>query len=217
MYKLKRKDIDQVNDDFSDFSLSSPATKIRRLDAELPPIIEEDEIPEAPVIEELSASPVNEERAVVLFKPFNTHLLHSPSKFSVTIDSDIISGFKKQFLQSGNPASLNSADDEAAAMSKTNIVSENECRAVVPWVPSIVPSIVGEDVSSLEAPQSMDPDDMGEASMDIEESNNVSMEQEPGYGFGGLNASEGIQQWPQQHCMIPQPPQNTFTPITWFR
>lgn len=29
--KLKRKDLDQVNDDFSDFSLSSPARKIRRL------------------------------------------------------------------------------------------------------------------------------------------------------------------------------------------
>lgn len=29
--KMKRKDLDQVNDDFSDFSLSSPARKIRRL------------------------------------------------------------------------------------------------------------------------------------------------------------------------------------------
>ena len=29
--KMKRKDLDDVNDDFSDFSLSSPARKIRRL------------------------------------------------------------------------------------------------------------------------------------------------------------------------------------------
>lgn len=29
--KMKRKDIEEVNDDFSDFSLSSPARKIRRL------------------------------------------------------------------------------------------------------------------------------------------------------------------------------------------
>lgn len=29
--KMKRKDLDQINDDFSDFSLSSPARKIRRL------------------------------------------------------------------------------------------------------------------------------------------------------------------------------------------
>lgn len=64
----------------------------------MPPIIEEDEFPEAPVIEELSTPPVNEERAVVLFKPVNTHLLHSPSKFSVTVDSEIISGFKSKYL-----------------------------------------------------------------------------------------------------------------------
>lgn len=29
--KMKRKDLDQFNDEFSDFSLSSPARKIRRL------------------------------------------------------------------------------------------------------------------------------------------------------------------------------------------
>lgn len=29
--KMKRKDLDQINDEFSDFSLSSPARKIRRL------------------------------------------------------------------------------------------------------------------------------------------------------------------------------------------
>lgn len=29
--KMKRKDIDEVNDEFCDFSLSSPARKIRRL------------------------------------------------------------------------------------------------------------------------------------------------------------------------------------------
>lgn len=29
--RMKRKEIDRVNDDFSDFSLSSPASKIRRL------------------------------------------------------------------------------------------------------------------------------------------------------------------------------------------
>lgn len=29
--KMKRKDLEEVNDDFSEFSLSSPARKIRRL------------------------------------------------------------------------------------------------------------------------------------------------------------------------------------------
>jgi len=87
--KLKRKDIDQVNDDFSDFSLSSPATKIRRLDAELPPIIEEEE----PFVE-------NHEKAIVLFNPFlhpNLHNhLRSPSTLSLSLNSDLISGFKSK-------------------------------------------------------------------------------------------------------------------------
>ncbi|KAK9098313.1 hypothetical protein Syun_025358 [Stephania yunnanensis] len=43
MMKMKRKDLEEVVDDFTDFYLTSPARKIRRLDAELPPIMEEDE------------------------------------------------------------------------------------------------------------------------------------------------------------------------------
>lgn len=35
---MKRKEIDDVNDDFSDFSLSSPARKIRRL-VNIPPCL----------------------------------------------------------------------------------------------------------------------------------------------------------------------------------
>lgn len=60
--KMKRKDLDQVSDDFSDFSLSSPARKIRRLDAELPPIMEDDE-PEIamPYLQNRSSGPVIEE------------------------------------------------------------------------------------------------------------------------------------------------------------
>ncbi|GMQ07489.1 hypothetical protein CsSME_00051653 [Camellia sinensis var. sinensis] len=49
MKMMKRKDLEDVNDDFSDFSLSSPARKIRRLDAELPPIMEEEEADHAEV------------------------------------------------------------------------------------------------------------------------------------------------------------------------
>jgi len=112
---LKRKGgVDELNDDFP---LASPATKIRRLvstsslysspsttnqtclslftnrfrllpfqDAELPPILEEDEpLP-------------NEERALVLFKP----LVHSPSSFSLTLDSDLMKGIRnsKSFIPS---------------------------------------------------------------------------------------------------------------------
>lgn len=49
-----------------------------------------------PVLEELPHVPMNEERAIVLFKPMNTPLLHSPSNFSVSVDSDMISNFKSK-------------------------------------------------------------------------------------------------------------------------
>ena len=85
------------------------------------------------------------------------------------------------------------------------------CLAVVSWVPSQIPSVESRD-GELEVPESMEADEM-----DVEEnnSNNARMEQGNGYEFGGLKPSEGLHHWPQQHCMMPQPPQNPFTPITW--
>lgn len=80
-------------------------------DAELPPIMEEEEPeiplafeqsggggggPSVPVMEEFPRVATNEERALVLFKPMNTLLLHSPSNFSVSVDSDMISSFKSK-------------------------------------------------------------------------------------------------------------------------
>ncbi|XP_009621493.1 uncharacterized protein [Nicotiana tomentosiformis] len=64
--KMKRKDFEYVYDDFNDFSLSSPATKIRRLckrfylyfasDAELQRIVEEAEEEPAPIAFEQAAT-----------------------------------------------------------------------------------------------------------------------------------------------------------------
>ncbi|KAJ6296369.1 hypothetical protein OIU78_024254 [Salix suchowensis] len=75
----------------------------------------------------------NEERAIVLFKPVsNLHLLHrSPNNFSVSLDSNIISGFKNQFLwlsQSGGARSVEEEEEEAGAR-------RDDSMAVVPWVP----------------------------------------------------------------------------------
>jgi len=125
---MKRKDIDRVNDDFSDFSLSSPARKIRRLvnslsellktlefvfmmmmmmnwcyimliqDVDLPPIMEEEEIDlpmQDTVAEEIELEPVNDERAIVLFKPLH---YQQPSSGNVFVDRHLISGFKSKFL-----------------------------------------------------------------------------------------------------------------------
>ncbi|XP_022754029.1 uncharacterized protein LOC111302370 [Durio zibethinus] len=190
--KLKRKDIDQVNDDFSDFSLSSPATKIRRLDADLPPIIEEEE-----------SFPENQERAIVLFSP--PPLLRSPSTISISLTSELISGFKNQYLQASD---MQLADFEEAETEESKKGTEG-CLAVVPWVPSQIPSVENRD-GEVEVAESME--------MDVEENNSgdsARMEQGHGYEFGGFNTSEGLHHWPQQHCMIPQLPQNPFTPITW--
>ncbi|GMJ07180.1 hypothetical protein like AT5G35320 [Hibiscus trionum] len=198
--KLKRKDIDQVNDHFSNFSLSSPATKIRRLDADLSPIIEEDSFPE------------NHERAVVLFNPnpllhhHNTPPLCSspPSTPFFSLHSDLISGFKSQFLRATNTKSAETEENE----------KENEgCLAVVPWVPSRIPSVEsrdGEQEVTTPVPESMETDEM-----DVEEncSDKESMQEGHGYQFDAFHQHWGRQQ--QQHCMLPQPPKNPFTPITW--
>ncbi|KAJ6958506.1 hypothetical protein NC653_040226 [Populus alba x Populus x berolinensis] len=258
---LKRKEVDEVSDDFSDFSLSAPARKTRRLvlDAELPTIIEEEEGSMMPgefgeeegdrglisneqrknqgvQIEELfmpessSATSDNEERAIVLFKPVNNlHLLHrSPNNFSVSLDSNIISGFRNQFLrssQSGGVRSVEEEEEEAGARRDNSM-------AVVPWVPSQTqPAFLQEIMySNASVPQTelMDSEEMGEAAMDIEEDNNdqhysgsVGLGQAQGnqaFGFGGIRAgSDGLPQWQQQHCLVPQIPQNpNQTPVTWL-
>ncbi|XP_039047804.1 uncharacterized protein LOC120188394 [Hibiscus syriacus] len=203
-WELKRKDIDQVNDDFSGFSLSSPATKIRRLDVDLPPIIEEDSFPE------------NHERAIVLFNP-NPLLLDPnepplcsppPSTPFVSLHSDLISGFKNQFLR---------ATDTKSAETEESKKESEGCLAMVPWVPSQIPSVESRGLEQeIPIPESMETDEM-----DVEENCNdkESMQEVHGYQFQGLKPREAFHHWtqpqPQQHCMIPQPPQYPFTPITW--
>ncbi|XP_022933859.1 uncharacterized protein LOC111441147 [Cucurbita moschata] len=242
--KMKRKDLDQFNDEFSDFSLSSPAWKIRRLDVGLPPIIEEEppeisglneermmpvnyvaggnglrieELPDASSVAAASACAMedrplcdNQERAIVLFKPVNTSFLQS-SPLSVSVDSDIISGFKSDILRENRydgRLKFGEDDDEMG--------TENKNLAVVPWVPRLqVPASTNMLVQQEEAPQLMEAEEVGEATMDIED-DNLSSQQHP-YGYGGMDGANAIHQWHQQHCMIPQLPQQTSSPITWFR
>ncbi|KAL0315963.1 UNVERIFIED_CONTAM: hypothetical protein Sradi_5474500 [Sesamum radiatum] len=233
--KLKRKDLEDVNDDFSDFSLSSPARKIRRLDAELPPIIEEEECeipfehslpqeqgfgsnsPRGLKIEELPPEPSNEERAIVLFKPMNTSpLLQTPSNFTVSVNPHLISGFKNQLLWSSQSNSWRLADDEAVENNKSG--SSNGCLAVVPWVPSQFSSAPGAGLPpEIDSPEMMDAQEVEESKMDIEDGN---VDQRTANDAGGISVSEGLHQWQQQqqqHCLIPQPPHNTTTPIVWYR
>lgn len=67
-------------------------------DVDLPPIMEEEEIDLAmqeTAAEEIEVSPVNDERAIVLFKPL---YYQQPSSGNLFVDRDLISGFKSKFL-----------------------------------------------------------------------------------------------------------------------
>lgn len=201
-FKLLKRKLDgtvvQIGDDFSDFSLSSPATKIRRLDPELPPIVEE----------EGESLPVpNDERALVLFKPMN---LHSPSDFSLTLSSDLISHIKNNQLSWSKQCdySDNQYQNE----------EDNRRFAIVPWVPQPSTSC-SEDKNNSNTIELMEADEMGEeqedegAMMDVEQEDNNSSN----YNYPAMlnlhHQAEGF----QQHCFLPQITQNTSTPITWTR
>ncbi|KAL0337148.1 UNVERIFIED_CONTAM: hypothetical protein Scaly_1989900 [Sesamum calycinum] len=219
--KLKRKDLEDVNDDFSDFSLSSPARKIRRLvrfslfflkDAELPPIIEEEDVipfehslpqeqgfgsnsPRGLKIEELPPEPSNEERAIVLFKPMNTSpLLQTPSNFTVSVNPHLISGFKNQLLWSSQSNSWRLADDEAVENNKSG--SSNGCLAVVPWVPSQFSSAPGAGLPpEIDSPEMMDAQEVEESKMDIEDGN---VDQRTANDAGGISvkaSGDGSSEW----------------------
>ncbi|OWM86910.1 uncharacterized protein LOC116189383 [Punica granatum] len=229
--KMKRKDLDQVSDDFSDFSLSSPARKIRRLDAELPPIMEDEEpgnfmsfeqpsptlqgARASPIIEELppSSAPVNEERAIVLFKPVNSPILQhqSSSTLSVSVDPDLISEFKNRKLWASLSGNAKSSEDDAKAADK----SSNKCMAVVPWYPAQFTPIPEPQV---EAAEEMEAEEMGEATMEIEDSSTAAPVEELPSPYGEMRGGDAssLPQW--QHCMTPQfPPTTTSSPIVWFR
>ncbi|CAI0387236.1 unnamed protein product [Linum tenue] len=232
-YKRKGIDLDFARDDFSDFSLSAPALKIRRLATEsLPPIMEEEDAEIAPAMYEAdspmvsmedtvpplppSAEMENLERALVVYKPANVHRpYYSPSSLSVALNSGALSGFTRdQFLRS---ETILVEDDEAGAgESYKTSANGGGCMAVVPWVGSSQHSF-GNQMRELhaEAPESMEADETGVASMDVEESNgHGSMEQ--GRHFGSIGGDDGLRQW-QQHCFIPELPPNNLTPVTWLR
>ncbi|KAL8222943.1 hypothetical protein R6Q57_020342 [Mikania cordata] len=196
--KLKRKDLEQVNDDFCDFSLSSPARKIRRLDAELPPIIEEEEMVNPVIVGQPEAAEavddmiVNEERAIVLYDPMNNiPLLQLKSPISVSVNSNFLSGFTNRVLWSNQSHVLESLNGMKEKQDEQNII--NGSLAVVPWVPM---HSQPQSMAEVEIPHTEEVSDM----MEIEEEDD-----------GHMNEFGSVKQW-QQHCMIPH---NLSTPIAW--
>lgn len=103
-------------------------------------------------------------------------------------------------------------DDEVEAADELN-----ECKAMVPWVPpSQLPNVSGPQ--SAEAPVAMEEDEMGEASMEIEEeigSANLKNNFSSLYGERATGSDLTSPQWP--HCMTPQVPPAPSSPIVWFR
>jgi hypothetical protein len=151
-----------------------------------------------------------------------------------------------QFLWSSQSGQVKPPEEEEEAGARRDY-----SMAVVPWVPSQAQHAFAMMDNNASAPQTegvvelmdnnasapqtegvvelMDFEEMGEATMDIEEDNDtnnysesVELGQAQGnqaFGFGGIRAgNDGFPQWSQQHCMMPQIAQNANpTPITWFQ
>lgn len=223
--KMKRKDhefdLDHVSDDFSDFSLSSPARKIRRLDAELPPIIEEEE---ADVVLDRALSEQgsfvelvepNDERAIVLFNPGEFSLPSSVSGYSIS--PRLITNLKNQALwkNRSRPVIVELDGDEE----EENIdikEDKNSSLAVIPWNPS--QELKQQQAPIVEEPDSMEAEDKELEPMDIEEEMGAGLAQTNEFG-NQVSGSESMQQhvWQQQHCMMPQPSLNIPAPMIWYR
>ncbi|KAK9715509.1 hypothetical protein RND81_06G169700 [Saponaria officinalis] len=232
--KVKRKELDEFNDDFSEFSLASPARKIRRLDVDLPPIVEEEGvditmkheqvIPEnvildgvseqsehmnMPDIEELPPLVAeNDEKAIVLFKPMNTPICYSGTNFS--IDPNLIASFKNQALWGMN---INAAEPRDKDEDSTNEDhgKPSACRAVIPWVPSqqlnLKPKTPG---NQTEVSDAMDAEEPEVTTMEIEDPG-----QQTSYNYDRYRLTDGLSsEWQQQpHCTFPQPLENITTPV----
>ncbi|PKA51419.1 hypothetical protein AXF42_Ash002784 [Apostasia shenzhenica] len=208
---LKRKDFDEVyDDDFADFSLSAPATKIRRLNAELPPIIEVKE-QLLPVEEKVNAvedlrslmdesippSTLNEERALVLYKPVNAQL--GPS---FSISPELVSGLKNHasWPWNRNTAAEDLGDDTDS--------STTNCLAVVPWAPSLVSADTLMEVSTPKnVPLEERLEEAGDTAL-------MEIEEDLGESANSVTGGESFLQW-QHHCMIPPLHQATSPPLTW--
>ncbi|XP_010412994.1 PREDICTED: uncharacterized protein LOC104699376 [Camelina sativa] len=181
---MKRKDIDRVNNDFSDFSLSSPARFGFATD-------------------EIKSVPVNEERAIVLYKPLQQYHHQPPHLF---VDTDLVSGLKNRFLRDAVVTDGLLCDDD----DDDDDDEKHKQQAVVRWDSSQFQSFEeppAPEITELDGEDEM----MEEAAMDVEE---ASLPQQQPQLVGGLH------QWQQQqqlHCMVPQFPQTNSTPISWYR
>ncbi|XP_064986772.1 uncharacterized protein LOC135625642 [Musa acuminata AAA Group] len=217
--RAKRKEPEEVYDDFSYFSLSSPAAKIRRLDADMFPMIEENEattmtrfkqqlpieqistttygMPDIrPVtVHSIAACPPNEKGAFVYDSAEATPFL-SPvgPNVSFRVSSDLIRGIKNHVFK---------LQDQTMAKMDDKIPVSNNCLALVPWVPPQATvgayEYAGSQSGSQPSQEPMEAEEAGAAPMAVEENREQTVT--------GINV-DVIQQW-QQHCMAPEFLRNT--------
>ncbi|XP_062218180.1 uncharacterized protein LOC133918350 [Phragmites australis] len=221
----KRKELEQVVDGLSDFSLSGPAAKSRRLDRGLPPIMEEE--PPAPSMafrremlgEEINSDVIMpsvedlmegamaphvscEDMSLVLYKPVDNLVPFGPgiSSSSFIVSSDLIRGLKNHAFNQGNYHELEDKSPERC-----------NSLALVPWAPLQIAIRSDWVASELETTQNfevpMEADETEATSMDVEDAPEATA-----VGFDG----ENLHQW-QQHCMTPPSLPNPSTHVMWSR
>ncbi|XP_057959522.1 uncharacterized protein LOC131151996 [Malania oleifera] len=239
--RMKRKEdeipVDQIHEDISDFSLSSPPAKIRILDGHFPPITQGEREAGDPLVyqkgpvlprEELLSSSVvqpnasaadalpscynTEETALVLYNPASTPLFKNPSSppFSVVLRSDLIPGLKDHIFGLGSQNSMNLMKDK-----KTEEM--NDSMAIIPWVASEAAGV--EQLTT--SPSEMKEAEATEVEMmEIEDmSRDGCNEQSEDFnGMVGGGGGEGLQYCQQQlQRRTPQFFGSTFSSVTWSR
>ncbi|OAY67594.1 uncharacterized protein LOC109711207 isoform X1 [Ananas comosus] len=217
---MKRKDLDEAYDEFSGFAISSPVTKIRRLDAGVPPYMVnersavplaiEEQLPSTSAVPEvelmmddaLPSLPSVDEKALVLYKPSDTPLTLNPgqSNVSLLVSPDLIESLKNRVFNHGINRSL-----ELKSPVQSNSL------AVVPWVPK-----PGATTNwHLAQPERQ----VVEETMEDEEERSASMEVEEAEAQANTAQSggESFSRWQQQlqHCVVPELRPNPSTSIMW--
>ncbi|KAI7756387.1 hypothetical protein M8C21_010963 [Ambrosia artemisiifolia] len=159
--------------------------------------------------------PVNDERAIVLYDPTNnTPLLQTRSPFTISVNSNFLSGFKNLVFWSNRSHALDSSNTIKEKQENCYDQS-NGSLAVVPWVPMHSQHQTMAEVEiphTEEVSEMMDADDTEPITMDVEDDDNSQRVHinEP----GSVSGVEGVNQW-QQHWMIPQSAHSLSAPVAW--
>ncbi|KAG2644345.1 protein transport protein SEC31-like isoform X2 [Panicum virgatum] len=225
---LKRKGAEGPQPWLDVDGVPAPATKIRRLDAEVPPV---EAAVSAPLVEPGASVPfvaegvlmsgdvappaVNDERAIVVYQPAEAarSLLQGPLRPapSLHVSPDWIHGLRSTMLQE--------ASNYRALLEELAARDENLNLAVVPWAPAQVHAHAASR-SAATADEMVDADQDGDgASMEVEHqptppAASVALQGE------AFHHHQQQQQWPPQHCVAPQQvqlPAASYqpSPVTW--